>query len=222
VIKEGTNNPFVSTGKILNLHFLRNMRVAIICDPEGQADYSVPSNSSIKVGLIYQPSPYDELASNYMQLKTVADVTKLKQLPMIVRATTSYDGGSPEKSVKENEILLIKGVGKGRGKNLHMVNILGEEKLLSSKCSGSFSTDPRHTKVDLSVLLSHQGIQWPQFVIFYPSGREITKSLPASMSNALVELRAVSSETSVIATPGESGNMGEGEIMQHVDIRNSE
>lgn len=145
--------------------------------------------------------------SPYTQLKTVADVMKLKRLPTIVTATTSYDGGSPEKSVVDGEILFVKGTAKGgtltKGKQLHMVNALGEEKHLPSKCSGSFSTDPRHTKVYLSALLQ-QGIQWPQFVVFYPSSGEVLQNLPASMSNSLVELKGVSAETSVIATPGEN------------------
>lgn len=210
-----SGNEFVSTSKTLNFHFLRNVTVATVRDPDSQVGYSVPCNSSIKFGLIYNPSPYDESASPYMQLKTVGDIIKLKQLPTVVTATTSYNGGAPEKSVAEGEILFVKGTVKGGtitklGKQLQMVNAFGEEKQLSSKSAGSFSTDPRHTKVHLSLLLQ-QDIQWPQYVVLYPTDRELTRSLPASMTNSLVELVGVKGETSVIATPGENGNMGGGE-----------
>ena len=189
--------------------------MATLCDPDdNQITYLLPCNSAIQLGLIYTPSPYDESASPYMTLRTVADIMKLKLQPMIVTATTSYDGGSPEKSVAKGEVLFIKGAAKGgtlaRGKQLNIVNALGEEKHLPAKCSGSFSTDPRHTKVCLSVLLQ-QNIQWPQFVILYPTDREVLEILPESMSNALVELQGVSGETSVIATPDEGGSMGTGE-----------
>lgn len=210
-VREGIpGNRMVSTGSTLNLHFLRNVSMGTVCDPDdNEITYSVPCNSSIELGLIYNPSPYDESASPYMKLKTMADITKLKLQPLVVMATASYDGGSPDKSVIEGEVLFIKGAA-SRGKQIYMVNLLGVKKHLPAKCSGYFSTDPRHTKVCLSVLIQ-QKIQWPQFVILYPTDREALKAIPESMSNALVELQGVRGETSVIATADEGGSMGAGE-----------
>ena len=192
----------LAASETLNLHFLRNVKVAIVRDMTTEETFSIPYNSNVKLGLIYQPSPYDESASPYMQLKSAADVMKLKQLPLVVTATTSYDGGAVDRSVSEGEVLFVRGTVKGsgiaKGKQLQVVNFLGVEKQLSSKCTGSFSTDPRHMKLHLSALLQRD-IEWPQYVILYPD-KEVGKRLPASMSNTPVLLEELKRETSVIAT----------------------
>lgn len=143
-----------------------------------------------------------------MQLKSAGDVMKLKQLPLVVTATTSYEGGAVDRSVSEGEVLFVKGTvvkGSGitKGKQLQVVNFLGVEKQLSSKCTGSFSTDPRQMKLHLSALLQRE-IEWPQYVILYPD-RELSRSLPASMVNTPVLLEELKAETSVIATSSENG-----------------
>lgn len=208
MIREGlAGDENVCTDEILNLHFLKNLEVAVVTEPNENVEYSIPCNSSIKFGLIYSPSPYDASASPYMLLKTAGDVMKLKQLPSVVTATQSYDGGSQNKSVSEGEILFVKGTTKAKGKQLTVISASGEEKQLSSKCSGSFSTDPRHTKLHPSVLLT-QEIQWPQYVILYPCDREMAMGFPASMNNAPVLVACMRVETSVVATSGENGNFG--------------
>lgn len=216
VVREGVCvsncDQYLAANEKFNLHFMKNVKVAILVDPTTQDMYSIPYSSSVKFGLIYNPSPDDTKASPYMQLKFVADVMKLKQPPLILTATTSYDGGASNKSVSEGEILFVKGVIKGgsvtKGKQLHVVNTAGEEKFLAAKCAGCFSTDPRHTKLHLCSFLP-QDIQLPQFVIIY-ADREVVRSLPPSMSNSPVILKKVMGETSVIATCGEIGNIGAG------------
>ena len=196
--------PPIATGDTLSLHFLKHVHSAAILDPaageDDQADQRlwIPSNSSIKFGLIYNPSPDDVHATSYMQLKTAGDLMKLKQLPYVVMATAD----SPDRAVSEGEVLFLRGVTKGR-KQLSVVNAEGKEKNLSAKCAGSFSTDPRHTRVCLSVLLSQQELPLQHYVILYPMDREVSRRLPPSMNNAAMLLDSVREEVSVVAPSSE-------------------
>ena len=206
----------ITVNQKINLLFLKNTKVAEITDPTTSETFSIPFNSSIKLGVIYDPDPDDELASPYMQLKLASDVMKLKQLPVILAATNAHNGGSPEKSVSESEVLFVKGVMKGggasKGKQLHVVNTSDEEKCLAAKCSGLFSTDPRHTKLHLPALFS-QEFDLPKYSIIY-AGREMGRSLPGSMSNSPVLLEGMKGETSVIATCGEIFSIIAGENLE--------
>ena len=204
----------VPKDEIFNLHFLKSMKVAVLNDTENVETYSVPFHSSITFGLIYNPSESDENASPYMQIRTAGEVMKLSQLPLIVTATNTYDGGSPEKSVTENEILFVKEVTRGgmkKGNRLHVVTTDGQDKFLSSKCAGNFSTDPRHMKLHPSVLLS-QGLPLPQYVVIY-GNREVRNHLPTHMVNTPILLTAMEEKTSVIATMGELSNVQVGELL---------
>lgn len=214
VVREGmcfsNSDEHMAKNEKFNLHFLKNTKIAVITDPTNDELYSIPYNSSIKFGLIYTPSPDDEMATPYMKLKTVGDVMKLKTLPLVLTATAAYDGGDESKSVSDGEVLFVNGAVKGsgvtKGKQLHVTDLSGEEKFLSAKCAGCFSTDPRHTKLHLSKLLRRE-IPLPQYIIIYPE-REVGRSLPQSMSNKPVILEEIKGETSVIATCGEVGIIG--------------
>lgn len=217
LIREGTStknsDQYIAKNEVFNLHFLKVMKVAVLRDPSSEECFSIPYSSSFKFGLIYNPSPEDESASPYMQLKTAGDVMKLKELPRIITATLAYDGGSSNKSVSEGEVLFVRGTAKGssitKGKQLHVVNVLGEEKHLMAKCSGGFSTDPRHTKLPLPSLLSQDIGSLPQYVIIYGE-RSVMKSLPSSMNNKPLTLESVTEESSVIATCDESSKSSSG------------
>ena len=215
-IKEGiysTNNElYIAKGEIFNFHFLKNLKVVTLQDNEDQEVYSIPINSSLYFGLFFSPSPDDIGVSSHMYFRTAGDVMKLKRLPLIITATANFDGGSPKKSVSKDEILFVKQIIKHNnfsgGRKLYVVNTNNEEKYLSSKCAGYFSTDPKHMKLHLSTMFSH-GIQLPQHVVMYPD-EEIRKCLPVSMINTPVLLESLKDETSVIATCGEIENIGTG------------
>ena len=205
----------ISVDQKINLLFLKHTKVAEIMDPVTRTTYTLPFNSSMKVGLIYDPDPDDECASPYMRLEHASDVIKLLKLPVIVAAMASSAGGPPENSVSEGEVLFIKGTMMGgRGKQLHVVNTTDDEKCLPGKCLGGFSTDPRHTRLHLPVLFS-QEFPLQIYSILYSSNREVSRSLPSSMVNAPMLLEAVRGETSVIATAGDIFNIIAGEITHH-------
>ncbi len=210
IIREGiygSGNLYLAKGEIFNLHFLKSVKMAVLLDSSTEERYSVPYNSSILFGLVYNPSSDDSSAASYMTLKTAGDVMKLKKLPLVLTATTSYDSGSLEKSVKEAETYFVIGTsGKGnhvvKGRHLHVKDTTGRERFLVPKCIGNFSTDPGHTKLRLSVILS-QGIDLPQYVIIY-GDKELRRYLPDSMLNSPILLESMKGETSVISTCGEN------------------
>lgn len=214
VVREGTcfsnSDQHMAKNEVFNLHFLKHTKVAVISDPTTNESFSIPFNSCVKIGIIYSPSPDDEKATPYMQLKTAGEVMKLKELPQILVATTAYDGGAESKSVSEGQVLFVEGLTKGGGmakqKQLHVMDTAGKEKFLSAKCAGSFSTDPRHTKLHPSKLLLHE-FPLPQYMILYPD-KELGRSLPKSMANQAMVLEAVDGETSVIATCGPISSIG--------------
>ena len=194
-------NTCISKGKKLLLHFIKKTNVVMLSDDK--EIYSIPVSSNIRFGLIYNPIEADNGVSSYMRLPTIGDVMKLKQLPILITAMTSHDGGLPEKSVIANEILFIKGIVAQRmgGRQLHVVNASNTEKFLSEKCAGNFSTDPHHMKLHLSTLLLHE-IELPQYVIIYPE-HDLKEVLPKSMINYPLLLGSKKEEDSVVATWGE-------------------
>lgn len=207
VVQEGISSRNSDTDIAIDeeflLHFIKRTHV-IILNTENEI-YSVPVSSSIRFGLIYNPIEVDENVSSYMQLPTIGDVMKLKQLPILVTATASHNCGVPEKSVVVNEILFIKGVvvnksGGAKGKLLHVVNASNVEKFLSPKCAGNFSTEPHHMKLHLTTLLSHD-IELPQYVIVYPE-HDLRAILPHNLSNCPVLLASKKEEMSIVATRG--------------------
>ena len=171
--------------------------------------YYIPLNTKIKFGLIYNPVDTDGNVSSYMKLPTAGDVMKLKQLPLILTAMRRADGGLPDKSVSEKEILFVKGIVKGTGasrgrQELHVISINGQEKFLSAQCAGEFTTDPHHMKLQLPKILSH-GIELPQYVVIYPD-RELRGLLPQSLSNCPVLLNSKVERVSVLVSRGDLRN----------------
>lgn len=222
LIQEGVSSIdgeiYLARNETLLLHFIKRTDIVIL-NAENEI-YSVPINSSICFGLIYNPVETGENVSSYMQLPTVGDVMKLKQLPLLIAATASHNGGSPEKSVMEKEILFVKGVVRGTGiakvRHLHVINTSNEEKFLSASCLGDFSTDPSYMKLHLSDLFAHD-VELPQYVIIYPEGN-MKANLPKNLSNCPVLLASRKEEVSVVATCGELRNAEESKAYCYVYV----
>ena len=183
-----------------NVHFIKHSRVVIIHDCLGGECFSVPLNSSVRFGLIYNQRSED---TNGSYFETAGDIMSLKQLPYVICATKYFDGGSHEKSVEAGEILFVRGVKKpktiGRGKVLKVNSIDDNEKMLTSKCSAGFTTAPKECQLNLCTLMAHS-IPFPQQAMMF-TDTEITSYLPQSMINYPVTLEKIQGESSVIMTP---------------------
>lgn len=185
-----------------NIHFIKHSKVVIIHDNYGGECFSVPLNSSVKFGLIYD-QPSDSNTDHTTYFETAGEIMNLKQLPYIICATKQYDGGALEKSVAAGEILFVRGIKRakaiGRGKCLKVNSIDGDEKLLGSRCCGGFTTAPHECQLNLLVMMQHS-IPLPQQAMLF-SNTEILSYLPQNMIDNPVTLDRIQGETSAIMTP---------------------
>ena len=173
---------------------------------DSKEQYSLPLNSTVEFGVLYDPHQNVEDAMKGYHFETVGELMAMNNLPKVIRATRSYEGSSPETSVKENEVLMVKGVKTsvffGRGKRLivHSLTSAGE-RFLHEKCAGGFSTKPKNIRLRLPTLLQND-IALPETVVIL-ADREVDKCLPLCMVNAPVTLEGYKGETSIIATSAE-------------------
>lgn len=185
-----------------NIHFIKHSKVVILHDEFGGESFSVPLNSSVKFGLIYDQQR--ATASDHARhFENAGDIMSLKQLPYVICATRKFDGGSEEKSVVAGEILFVRGVKKpkaiGRGKVLKVNSINGDEKILGSKCSAGFTTSPRECQLTLTMMMANS-IPFPQQVLIFGEA-QVTSYLKKTMINQPVTLEKIHGESSAIMTP---------------------
>ena len=190
-----------------NVHFIKHSKVVIVHDQHGGECFSVPLNSSVKFGLLYQQPESNTDHATYFE--TAGDIVNLKQLPYVVCATKQYHGGAQEKSVAAGEILFVRGIKKtkaiGRGRCLKVNSINGDEKLLASKCSGGFTTSPRECQLNLLEMIQHS-IPLPQQAVLF-SNTEISSYLPQTMIDNPITLDRIQGESSVIMTPRDANEV---------------
>ena len=194
-------------------------------DSEGREDYSVPVNSSVPFGIVYNPVQNEKQALEGFHFETVGDILRMKPLPTVISATKAYHSNSLETSVEANEILLIKGVAtrstlRGRGKSLKVYSLKHGAKQLTEKCAGGFSTKPRSVKMHLSTMIEHS-IHFPQKAVLI-ADHQIDAVLSSSMAALPVILEKVKGETSVIATSAEEEGTENGaklDISSDLDVQ---
>ena len=76
----------------------------------GGTHYSIPLNSALRFGLLYNPDNNHKLAVMGYTFESVADIVESKHPPRIVQATKEFNTGDPISSVVPEEILMIKKV----------------------------------------------------------------------------------------------------------------
>ena len=181
--------PFPIDG-LLNLHFIKHVKVVLMTDSASGEVISVPLNSAAKLSVLYDPDSNIEVAMNGYYYNNVRDLIARKPIPLLIKATRTYQGGTALSSVTEGEILRIIGTKTFlRTKQLRVSNIRGETKYLNEKCAGSFTTAPAQLSLPVSSLLD-LGIGFPATVVF--------TEIPSLGSTYVMERTA--GETSLIAS----------------------
>ena len=196
----------ISQNEKFNLHFVKHTRVIVMRDSENREEYSVPLNSSVPFGIVYEPILDDKRALEGFYFESVGELIAVKHLPTVVCATKAYRGSSLESSVEASEILLIKRVAArstlwGKGKVLEVYSLKHGLKHLTEKCAGGFSTRPKNVGMQLSTMVEHS-ILFPQKAMLI-ADRQLDSLLSSSMATLPVTLERVKGETSVIATNAE-------------------
>lgn len=191
----------ISEGDMFNIHFFKHTKVVKISDTN-KYTYTIPLNSSLEFGLIYQLPPGFKQHNAKYHFKTIGDVLQLKTLPKVLRAMESHRGSSPETSVEQNDLLLVKEVKQKRGlKTTRVLKCVhagsGVKKTLSEDCAACFSVRPQDVRLFLPEIVEH--IELPQSAILYYSGGN-RLDLPPHLISSEVSILTMQIEESIVAT----------------------
>ena len=196
----------ISAGDVYNIHFLKRTKVVSICDSNG-SDYTIPMNSAIEFGVLYDPNQNTAEAQKGKTFKKAGDIISICQsggpLPRLVCATKTHPGSDPKSSVEENELLLVKKLGKTTMMRKPVLKVysltMKEEKSLHEDCAGYFTTDPYRIRLYPPEILAHLAEFLPLKSKLFISC-DTSEELPVHLISDVVTLLHSSTETSLIAT----------------------
>ena len=100
----------ISSGDVFNLHFIKKENVISIQDAGG-THFTVPLNTAIQFGLVYDPVGDTKQAKKGYSFETAGELADYHTPPKIIRVTRKFDSGDSKSSIEKNEILIIKSVG---------------------------------------------------------------------------------------------------------------
>ena len=112
----------ISSGEIYNFHFIRNEKTMCIEDSRG-AHFSVPFNSAISFGLIYNPFNEPIHAVRQYSFTSAGEIITSKCPPRIIRATKEFKGRDSKSSVFKDEILIVKRINQNRKKRKEYIRV---------------------------------------------------------------------------------------------------
>lgn len=112
----------ISSGDTYNFHFIRNEKTMCIEDSCG-THFSVPFNSAISFGLIYNPFNEPIHAVRQYSFTSAGEIITSKYPPRIIRATKEFKGRDPKSSVFKDEILIVKRINQNRKKRKECIRV---------------------------------------------------------------------------------------------------
>ena len=195
-----SGNISLSQSDVLNLHFVRQTKAAVVMSTKGE-EYTIPLNSALRFSVTYDPLNSSQLVQQGYHFKSVGELIAMRQMPNVVVATESYIDSKPQSSVEAGEILVVCGIVKqAHGRVLKVNSISHGRKFLEERCTAKFSTRSDDTKLSLNDMFKASMPLPQQAVIHTPSGLH----LPDSLKNAPVTLKRFCVVKSVIATPSQN------------------
>lgn len=203
----------ISEGELFNIHFVKYTKVVATTD--GIRHYNIPINSAAEFAYIFAPQQHIEAGLQGFNFPTVGDIVPLTNLPKLIRATaSSVKRNSPECSVEENELLIIKKVKKPvfGSRSLVCVNaVTGQVKTLGSNCAGKFTTRPFQVCLFLPEVIEHITLPDKFQVFIHP---DISSDIPDDLFSAPVTLSHCSIETSLVATQLEANDQASQSLVE--------
>ncbi len=196
-----TERDTFSEGDMLNVHFAKQVTVAVI-DYGGGKELRIPLNSTLQFSPLYDPQGNFKEARKGFEFKTIKEViTASSKMPLLVHAKRSHRNMTPTHSVEKGDLLKIVEIkhGKFGGQSLicRMLNGKQGMKRLSESCHGEFSTDPGSLKLYLPELTTYFSL--PQVAVPFINYME-HRDLPLAESDIVTIVR-VETEKTVMATP---------------------
>lgn len=162
----------------------------------------------MEFGMLYDSGGDTSEMKRGIVFKTAGDILALCQnpdrsLPKIVCAMKYHLTGDPKSSVKENELLLIRRMGRTTVKRKPVLKVYSlttkEEKTLSEDCAGHFTTDPYRVRLYPPEILAHFSDLLPLKSMLFISA-ETSEELPIHLTSDIITLTHTITETSLIAT----------------------
>ncbi|XP_064395077.1 uncharacterized protein LOC135342288 isoform X3 [Halichondria panicea] len=159
----------LSDGDQFNVHFLKYTTIIAI-EYENGSRFNVPLNSAIPFAILYNPHNNINEAMTGYKFDKVSDVLQMATLPTLLWARKGYQGSTSDSSISANELLIVRKVrNKILGKQSLKVFSLttGKDKVLSSNCTGNFSTKPRDVCLYLPEILKHMPDCFPSKAVLF-------------------------------------------------------
>ena len=211
---ENDKDPTLDIDDIYNIHLLKHTDLVTIRDISGE-HYNIPLYSSLRFGLIYEPTNETKTFSS------INEILSAKPLPKVVVALEQYDGRSEKTSLSPNDLLVIQSVNKHgiRKSSLKAYCVTSSTKKdLQSECAVRFTTDPRLTKMYLSDMMEFVYDLLPCNARLYFD--ESTVSLPQHLSHEIVTVEEKRTNSSfLISLEVEKHRRGKRiEVKELVDI----
>lgn len=194
----------MNEGDSYTAYFEKRTDVIAMKDFRGE-EYSLPVNSAMKLGLIYDPNKYlDEALIGY-EFETAGDVIKAPMKPTLLRATLAHKGGKDSRSVERDDLLLVKRCVHNTFKEDHVEVFSitqGKTKKLRASCHGRFTTNPHRVAMYAGDVLKHiPNVSGVPALMITDTLATFYSSLPQQFVSEPVTLLRVGTETSLIARP---------------------
>ena len=197
-----TEQETFSDGDLLNVHFVKQSRVAVM-EKYGGRCVRVPLNSAAQFGVLYNPEKNNKGAQIGYEFRTAHQLMAQKMMPKVVCALQKFKGSTPESSIEENEILIIEDVKSSRpfgGKHIICTQINDgkmTKKKIPDNCVGCFSTKPSYVKLFLPEIIHHFDLP-VQVIVFLTAGYDGDDNI--LQIGEIVTIAKVDLEKNVIAT----------------------
>ncbi len=209
----------VKEGDIYNVHFLKNTEVVYLT-ARGGAQYTVPLNSAIEFGVLYNPTNNFQNAMQGFLFSSVSEIMTTGLVPPVMYAQQTCDTSSQDGSVQAGDVLIVHEVKKPKltwNKVLSCTDVRTEKKKrLAEACSGNFSTTPSQVKLFLPQLLRY--IPLPQYCVLFYSGKnahEITSKLPRDT----VEVTRKTTQQSIVVSKHMSNELFEFPLASNIIVQ---
>eukprot|EP00731_Ephydatia_muelleri_P004267 Em0002g443a len=197
----------MSEGDVYTAYFEKRTDVIAMMDFR-EEECSLPVNSAMQLGLIYDPNKYlDEALIGY-EFETAGEVIKASMKPTLLRATQAHKDGKDSRSVERDELLLVKQCVHSRFKEYVEVFSItqGVTKKLRASCRGRFTTNPHRVAMYAGEILKHiPNIAGVQVLMITDTLATFYSSLPQQFVSEPVTLLRTGTESSLIARPRQDG-----------------
>ena len=197
----------LSTNDICNIHFVKHRDLIEVEDTEHHLTLSVPLNSAIKFGIVYNPQDNENEAMKGYLFPNVADLLTLgySSLPKIVYACQFHDperpGSEPTHEIMAiREIILPDNPDEFRKLRVYSITAL-RERILDENVYGQFSTRPSFLQMYLPEILKYISKPIPsQVSMFRNPLKNVAPGVPSSLFRKIIYMKRQFTSTVLVAT----------------------